>query len=183
MKITHISSQTYVDANSIQVSISIEIPGADAATAITRVLALFNQSSEVASETLPKTGTVPAEKAEAAPTNGRRTRNRPAATAEEPKTDATAEEPKTEEPATEGRRVRKPATVEAEMPAEISDVEMSKACSNAAAILSIELVMAILEEYDGVRSGSDIPQAERQGFLNRLRTEAEKLDIETKRAL
>ena len=97
-----------------------------------------------------------------------------------------AEEVAVEEPVSRRRRSVEPASVEEQpvrrsrraAPAEdgISDADLTKAASQAAAKITPKVVMQILKEDYGVTTTNDVPKDKRQEFLDTLKYEMEEAD-------
>lgn len=80
----------------------------------------------------------------------------------------------TEEPARR-RRTAPPAPPE---PEGISDADLAKACSEAGRVITPALVLQIMQEDHGVKLANQIPQEEREKFLETLDAEVRAVEAE-----
>lgn len=179
MKITGL--ETYRDSDgSMTVGVRLDIGILSISEAIRAVLALFENASHVTPAVTPETIVFPADVEAPKTATGRLRKPRT-----NPDAEATAPAPTqaAQEPATEGRsrRTRVAAPAEPDAVRTVSDADLAKACSNAAAIIGIEIVRAVMEDFHVGTVNALTPDV-RERFLSELQTEIKLAQEEAEKA-
>lgn len=185
MKIQHISVMD--DEGGAHVTLHLDLPGMVIADAVAQVLSLFAEPAhhvmprwepevvQATAQVEPNTdeAVTPAQWAEYE--RGNRDPQSEAKRTRRPRSAAPEAAPPAEEaPAETTRSRRRPAAPEAPANPVISDAELSKAASHAAVEIpngeGPGIVLAVLEDF-GVKTVNDLPQDQRQKFLDDIAEE------------